>query len=364
VARLAFPFKTYRKGQLEAIEAAKAAFIKGQRFVVIEAPTGAGKSAMAVTLAREAKSAYLLTAQKILQEQYLRDFPDLSLMKGRGNYPCLVAPTHAAAAPCIAGRKFPQCDDCPYFVAKDVAMAANGVIMNYAYYLAELNYAGGFQPRELLVLDEAHNAEASLMNFIELTLSEWALARVGVAEPIPHVIDDYEYFEFAAELLPKLMSRSKELDHLIKQDKLTSDIALAQLQNKQWLDNQLVRLRLLEYSREENDVEWVVERRVSRDGQSLTFKPVTVSSFAEDFLFGFGEKVLMLSATILDAHLPAQPRHPSGGRHRHPGRLGLPAGKPPGVSAAGRAHDPLSSGKGPAQTGQGDRRPLRLASCR
>ncbi|CAN5486014.1 ATP-dependent DNA helicase [soil metagenome] len=299
VARL-FPYQSYRRGQLEAIEAAKAAFARGKRFVVLEAPTGAGKSAIAVTLAREAASAYVLTAQKILQEQYLRDFPDLALMKGRGNYPCLVVHTHAAAAPCLIGRKFPQCDDCPYFVAKDDAMAASGVIMNYAYYLAELNYAGGFGPRELLVLDEAHNAEASLMGFIELTLSEWALARVGLAEPIPPVIDDFEYFEFAAELLPKVMKRGKELESVLKQDKLPSDVALAQMQNKQWLDGQLARLRLLEYSREENEVEWVVERRVTRDGQALVFKPVTVASFAEDFLFGFGEKVLMLSATILD----------------------------------------------------------------
>ena len=134
-----FPFESYRQGQREALEQARNAFEAGKRFVVIEAPTGSGKSAIAVTLAREAKTSYLLTAQKLLQDQYGRDFPDLSLMKGRANYPCLVAPTHAAAAPCIAGRRFPECDDCPYFVAKDVAMAAHGTIMNYAYYLAELN---------------------------------------------------------------------------------------------------------------------------------------------------------------------------------------------------------------------------------
>jgi ATP-dependent DNA helicase DinG len=102
-----FPFKVPRKGQLEAIAAAREAFARGKRFVVIEAPTGSGKSGVAVTLAREASSAYLLTAQKLLQDQYGRDFPELALMKGRANYRCLVAPTHAAAAPCIAGRKFP-----------------------------------------------------------------------------------------------------------------------------------------------------------------------------------------------------------------------------------------------------------------
>lgn len=296
----AFPYKTYRQGQREAIDQARDAFARGKRFVVIEAPTGSGKSAIAVTLAREARSAYILTAQKILQEQYLRDFPDLALMKGRSNYPCLVAPTHAAAAPCIAGRKFPECVDCPYFCAKDVAMATDGAIMNYAYYLAELNYSGGFGPRELLVLDEAHNAESALMGFTHVTLSDAMLMRVGVPEQIPHVIEDYEYFDFAEDILPLLSSRSRELEQQLKKDKLPPELELTQLKNKQWLDNQRGRLELLLNSREEDFVEWVIERGHSQEGRSITFKPVKVSAFAEPLLFGFGERVLMLSATILD----------------------------------------------------------------
>ena len=296
-----FPFETYRKGQKEAIEQARAAFRRGKRFVVLEAPTGSGKSAIAVTLAREARNAYVLTAQKLLQDQYLRDFPDLALMKGRSNYPCLVAPTHAAAAPCIAGRKFPECDDCPYFSAKDTAMAASGTILNYAYYLAELNYSGGFGPRDLLVLDEAHNAEAALMSFIQITLSDTALMRVGVPERLPSAIDDLEYFDFAEDIMPLLQGRSREIERQVKKDNLTADLALAQMQNKQYLDNQLKRLELLKYSRDENFVEWVVERGRGNDGQWISFKPVKVASFAEPLLFGFADRVLMLSATILDA---------------------------------------------------------------
>ncbi len=296
-----FPFKSYRKGQKEAIEQAQSAFKKGKRFVVIEAPTGSGKSAIAVTFAREAKSSYILTAQKILQEQYVRDFPDLSLMKGRSNYACLVAPTHAAAAPCITGKRFPQCDDCPYFAAKEVAIAANTATMNYAYYLAELNYSGGFQPRELLILDEAHNAEAALMNFIQITLSDSRLASLGLAERVPAVLDDLEYFDFAEQMLPHFKTQSKKLEDVLKKSNSTSDAAIAQMQNKQYLDNQIRRIDMLKISREEDFVEWVVERGRNNEGQWLTFKPVKVSSFAQSLLFDFADKILMLSATILDA---------------------------------------------------------------
>jgi ATP-dependent DNA helicase DinG len=297
----AFPFKSYRKGQKEAIDKARDAFKKGKRFVVIEAPTGSGKSAIAVTFAREAKSSYVLTAQKILQEQYVRDFPDLALMKGRSNYACLVAPTHAAAAPCITGRRFPQCDDCPYFAAKEVAINANTATMNYAYYLAELNYSGGFQPRELLILDEAHNAESALMNFIGITLSDSRLASVGLAERVPTTIDDLEYFDFAETILPLFKAQSKKLDDLLKKVNSTSEAAIAQMQNRQYLDNQIKRLEMLKISREDDFVEWVVERGRNTEGQWLTFKPVKVSSFAQSLLFDFADKVLMLSATILDA---------------------------------------------------------------
>jgi ATP-dependent DNA helicase DinG len=295
-----FPFKIPRKGQLEAIAAARDAFGRGKRFVVIEAPTGSGKSAMAVTLAREAGSAYLLTAQKLLQDQYGRDFPDLALMKGRANYRCLVAPTHAAAAPCITGRKFPECDDCPYFCAKDEAMAANSALMNYAYYLTELNYQGGFGRRELLILDEAHNAEGALMGFVEVTLSDAQLRRVGVGESIPTAFDDGEFFEFAEDVVPLLSKRRRELEAQLKGAKLPAEVALELLTHKQWLDTQLSRLELLSYSRDEENVEWVVERAGGADGQRLTFKPVKVAAFAEELMFRFGERVLMLSATILD----------------------------------------------------------------
>ncbi len=71
--------------------------------MVVEAPTGAGKSAIAVTLAREASSAYILTAQKILQDQYLRDFPELAVMKGRGDHPPPRAPPHPHARPPLSG---------------------------------------------------------------------------------------------------------------------------------------------------------------------------------------------------------------------------------------------------------------------
>lgn len=295
-----FPYARYRAGQREVIEAARAAFDEGRRVVVVEAPTGAGKSAIAVTLAREAASAYLLTAQKVLQDQYQRDFGDLALMKGRANYPCEVAPTHAAAAPCLAGRTFPECDACSYFRAKDRALAAPRALMNYAYFLHELNYAGGFRPRELLVLDEAHNAEAMLMSFVQVSVGDGQLQRAGVDARLPGFPEPEALFDFAEDLRPRLASRARELDAVLGVGALPPDVELEQLRVRQWLDGQAARLRWLVDTRDDG-IEWVVEHRRDERGALATFKPVSVAPFAEELLFGHAERALLLSATVLDA---------------------------------------------------------------
>jgi len=298
---VSFPYARYRSGQREALDAVRDAFAAGRRVVVLEAPTGAGKSAIAVALAREAESAYLVTAQKILQDQYLRDFTDLALMKGRSNYECLVVDTHAAAAPCLIGRTFPQCDECPYFRAKDVAIAAESTVMNYAYYLAETHHAGGFGPRELLVLDEAHNVEGALMRFVELHLSDADLARVGCPERLPQGSDTYGLIEGALDLIPALTARLRERNAELESLPPTSGRAVEALRSKRWLDSTLAGLALLAESVDAADAEWVVEEGRDPAGRILAFRPVDVAVFAEPLLFRLGRRVLLMSATILDA---------------------------------------------------------------
>jgi Rad3-related DNA helicase len=294
-----FPYAAYRPGQREALAAARAAFQKGKRFVVIEAPTGAGKSGIAVTLAREARDAYILTAQKILQDQYVRDFPDLACVKGRSNYPCLVMDTHAGAAPCMAGKKFSVCEECSYLIAKEDALHAGIAALNYPYLLAEINHAGAFQKRDLLVLDEAHNTEDALMRFVEVTISRFMLAKAGIDVDFPSTLDLEERISFVTGLIPDVIRALNRLDEQIKQlEDVPPDVSVL----KSELEGLLRRLSLLQG---EDSAGWITEESTERDFDGAAmwwkFKPVTVSGFAEEYLFKHAERVLMLSATILDA---------------------------------------------------------------
>ena len=66
------------------------AFSSGYRYVLLEAPTGFGKSAVAIALALSSGSSYICTSTKDLQTQYSNDFSYVKAAKGKNNFPCLL----------------------------------------------------------------------------------------------------------------------------------------------------------------------------------------------------------------------------------------------------------------------------------
>ena len=83
-----FPFEQPRTGQLDIIQQIMDAIRKGYKYIILEAGTGTGKSAIATTLAKIYESAYILTMTKQLQSQYANEF-EFPLVKGRSNFGCL-----------------------------------------------------------------------------------------------------------------------------------------------------------------------------------------------------------------------------------------------------------------------------------
>src|SRR5215471_19247380 len=90
-----FPFAEIRPVQEEALSAIEKAYAAHKKFVVLEVPTGGGKSAIAVVAAKWSKAVfrggtYILSPQKTLTSQYIQDFAKLGLveLKGRNSYEC------------------------------------------------------------------------------------------------------------------------------------------------------------------------------------------------------------------------------------------------------------------------------------
>ena len=85
-----FPFTSQRYNQITVLNQICDAFNSGYKYIILEAPTGFGKSPVAIAIAMTLGSSYVCTSTKDLQTQYSRDFPYLKVAKGKNNFPCLV----------------------------------------------------------------------------------------------------------------------------------------------------------------------------------------------------------------------------------------------------------------------------------
>jgi len=77
-----------RKEQLYILNEVEDLINRGYKTIFIQAPPGVGKSAITVAILRH-YGGYICTSTKSLQNQYLQDFPELVLVKGRSNYRCV-----------------------------------------------------------------------------------------------------------------------------------------------------------------------------------------------------------------------------------------------------------------------------------
>lgn len=178
------PFPAFRDDQVKAINDCLKAIKSGKKFVVLEAPTGSGKSAIAVELLRKLGGGRILTSQIILQDQYKKDYPEFKLLKGSSRYSCNTPGppkeiiTKKGPRPCLdkdwmqVGFKkhcgeqkylhsymgtFARCNGCPYSSAIESVMKDKYSIVNYHAFYYQNKMRNGALNDTNLVLDEAHN---------------------------------------------------------------------------------------------------------------------------------------------------------------------------------------------------------------
>lgn len=323
-----FPFKEIRDQQREAIEFALREFESGKKFVIIEAGTGVGKSAIGVTISRALSSqmdrseshkpgAYFLTTQKILQDQYLSDFGgkngNMTSLKSSSNYQC----KHHKKQSCAESQRmlrveqdktskfFRTCSfSCTYKEAKTCFIEAPESITNFSYFFAETTYSGKLTPRDVLVIDEAHNTDAEMSKFIEVSVSERFAQTVLNLQMPKSLNSERAAFDWVKNIYTtKLTSHLKHIETMFEQhaglrEKVKEFDALSR--QIEMLDKHLSKVnKFIELFDEDN---WVLSVTEAEDQKSrrIEFKPIDISPYSEQTLFKMGRKVLMLSATILN----------------------------------------------------------------
>jgi len=334
-----FPFEKIRKEQAKAIEFAIDAYESGKKYVILELGTGVGKSAIGITISRYMEAhgspikdekgdlqtgSYVITTQKILQEQYLRDFgggPNKTCLvrsiKSSSNYQCSFYSDQSCAesrrilsklAKHLSGSEFQkQCKtQCPYSLEKQEFIDSPISVTNFSYFLAETMYAGKLEPRALLVVDEAHNTETELGKFIEVTFSE-KFARDILKCKMPRNFDQVSIYDWVNKVYKKSAAKyMKDLEKSLA--KLSGDIEGYGSFSKQYemLDKHICKIeRFIEVYKPDN---WTMNVAYpspdnKKAGKKFEFKPIDVSPYSHDVFFKHGGRVLLMSATIVDKNI-------------------------------------------------------------
>lgn len=345
-----FPMEEYREGQKETIEFALNAFNQGKNLVILECPTGSGKSAIGMTIADMVDSSFYLTITKVLQDQLIRDFGDqVTELKGRNAYPCTfwdrqgdkmvdrklisqkdlqdLQEKHNSCATGYCrtkfnkdgGKKASKCSlcftksplgqtkpgdldclppgmvysACPYFEKVQEAMNARKVVMNFSSFLFQTTMTKRFKdPRDIMIIDEAHNIEPQLLDFVSLVISDFHLQKHGIFIPELETPQEYAvWFSDAKvhDIIFQVIKEAKEADN-------------------SWLEDEMSRLltkyKTFIHEMEATDNEWVCEYEEKKSGtttyRSVTLRPVFANNFVQPLLFKYAHKIIMMSATILD----------------------------------------------------------------
>lgn len=288
-----FPHPSFRRYQDQALCAIWAGLNQDDfDDIIVQAPTGIGKSGIGMAVASRFDSGYVLTPTLGLTQQYLDDFSHkLFEVKGRGNFDCWVQAGTASDAPCYTakGGACPHSqpdkkDLCPYYEQRNAAESHPMVLSNPSYMFRVQQGSDAFTTRDVAVIDEAHNLERFFLDLlqVEVSVNDWKLV-FGM----PHGFPTHYH---AADWLPDVERMMKRAGaQLTKSEEDGDEKMIKRLRN--FLSKAGTLTELLQ---EPNNV-------VLAAGPELaTFKPVRARTFIPEYLDRLSKKRVYLSATILD----------------------------------------------------------------
>lgn len=296
--------------QVSVIQAVKKAFDDGYKNVLLEAPVGSGKSAIAVTFAKYYGQSHILTPRKSLQDQYLDDFgmEEIVVMKGRGAYPCKyklphkqvqeieqtissgkLYPLKVGALTCAEGpckqddRVYNDCtkyDPCPYAIAIDTAQKSPGVIHNLHSFIFQASFAGRFDTRDIIIIDECHEIEGIVRDFAEINITiQGKITEDVIPRDTLKTLKDWAKWFQRFEMW------------------YTAREVVAGLNDKQRFHLELLRIESMdEIFGDQFTIEVIDDPQ--KKGTKFRFIPVRVDHLIKKYLLDYGDKRLLMSGTI------------------------------------------------------------------
>ncbi|MDQ5841924.1 MAG: ATP-dependent DNA helicase, partial [Thermoproteota archaeon] len=346
-----FPFPTVREKQKKVLGMMDSAIKSGYRLIFLEAPTGFGKTPVAITLARYLGSSHICTATKDLQSQYRRDFPYVVDVRGRSNFPCIVKEDMGLEescnyGPCIKDESYdcsyktrltdykvydqgtvhelvkldPYAErryadkmrskiklveldwrPCHYYHQKWIGGQATHTVYNYRFFLSDIFYAGATQKRKLLVLDEAHQLENEVGDFRSFTIRKNMLPFLKMHMPNGNIDDIETWLDFCLKLRERLFEFAEKAQGIIERS--NQKVALEPYTEKNLIDALELDKNLTAVIEDikGNKDNWIVsgiQRDSTNQPVKVTLMPLDVSGYF-DTILDKGSVSLFMSATIL-----------------------------------------------------------------
>ena len=280
-----------------------------KRYIVCECPVGTGKSHIGVTAARwisegdKPGSSYVVTPQRILQQQYENTFKHkgtdfMVSLYGKSNYECASRNTT-----CDVGSLLkPKCTHCPCAAARQSFKRSSCGVTNYSLLTSPFPLVA----RNTLVLDECHNIEQILCDADAVQLSKGRCNYMNVAwkpetstreEIIFWIIDSvYEAASTKAEELAEYCDRVLSSGSVSSQQAKTIQSANSFFQFVE-------KLEILVNELQSSDTffnDWVF---VKSNGM-YTFKRLYAAHAFKNFIEPLAsERIIMLSSTVLDINV-------------------------------------------------------------
>lgn len=309
----------------------------GYKTIIVSAPTGVGKSPIAITLANQKQRSFIVTASKQLQDQYLMDFKFLRPVKGKSNFACFQLMDHGKIdkkdiqkaiqkdLTCDKGRckntttkdggkatgycrykpkinevlneEDEENPSCLYYKQKYEALLSDHSLWNYSSYFQLMKYSkdvyAEYIDRPIGIFDEAHTIENQITKFMGIDINAGNLEDCG----IDIKAYDLSKIELVLMLLEDLANSYKIQIQQMQDSRAFRDnpniVALTKLESKyERLSKAYVDISV----NKENFV--INDPKKDRSGifKSLSISPLDISGYVQEF-FDISLRVFM-SATI------------------------------------------------------------------
>lgn len=315
-----FPYDNYRPSQYQVISDVLEAIDSEYSEIIIDAPTGFGKSGVVRTVndtlvAENGYKSYILTATKNLQNQYFSEcknseYVDYDIMKGRSNYKCLMNNNSADVGYCktipsnqrndcmykMRSNPSSPCNNggCLYWKAKCDNICSDTSIMNYNVLMADLIHSSHFDCRPLMFCDEAHNIENKIMNEVSIVISNKSLNRFFDIS-----LDEEDFrktdIDYWIGYIKSLLNLAYEKLEIIRSpysdfDAKTAEEIYSFTKGLEWKSKEI----------EHSGVEWIVCPNYR--ARTIELKPLSIQRYSRNYLLDGALKHIYLSGTFVDTN--------------------------------------------------------------